>query len=310
MREIDVMVKGEFDLSATLTLPSNSEEKYPVIVMIHGSGPVDRDENAKSLKINAFKEFTTILTSEGYATLRYDKRGIGESRGDYYKTGYYDLIDDAVDVVKFAKSHESIDEERIYLLAHSEGCLVSPVVHTRTTVQGMILLSPSAEPLAETTAWQRSQMKEDMQTLSGFQGWLLRFIKADKKLDKMNDKMTRKIKSTDAPTIRYNGQKINAKWNREHEKFDVREYFSEVECPVIAITGSKDVQVKKEQVKDVCLLVKGECEHYIVDDLTHVLRKTKVEHRFSSIINDYKKQVKHPIDSELIELVSEWLKKR
>ncbi len=199
------------------------------------------------------------MTGEGYATLRYDKRGIGESKGDYYQTGYYDLIDDAVDVVNFAKSLESIDEERIYLLAHSEGCLVSPVVHTRTTVQGMILLSPSAEPLAETTTWQRSQMKEDMQTLSGFQGGLLRFIKADKKLDKM----TRKIKRTDAPTIRYNGQKINAKWNREHEKFEVRDYLKEVECLVIAITGSKNVQVKKEQVK-------------------------------------------HPIDSELMKLVSEW----
>lgn len=310
MTECDVTIKSENEISATLSLPSGSKEKYPAIIMIHGSGPVDRDENAKKLKINTFKEMTALALEEGFATIRYDKRGVGESKGDYYRAGFFDFIEDAVAVVNFVKSHRSIDENRIFLLGHSEGCLVAPVIYDRVPVQGMILLSPSAEPLGETTEWQREQMKRDMQTMGGFQGWLLRLIKADQKLDKMNEKLTRKIKGTDAPVIRYNGQKINAKWNREHEHFDVREYLTKVECPVLAITGLKDVQVKSEQAEIVCALVQGKCESHILPDVTHLLRKTVVPDRFSSIMNDYKNQVKQPIDPEIMQLVSDWLRKQ
>ena len=309
MVECDVIIESEKQISATLSLPSGSGEQYPAVIMIHGSGPIDRNENAKKLKMNTFKEMAALSNEEGFATIRYDKRGVGESKGDYYKAGFFDFIEDAVAVVNFVKSHRSIDENRIFLLGHSEGCLVAPVVHDRVPVQGMILLSPSAEPLGETTAWQREQMKRDMQTIDGFQGWLLRLIKADQKLDKMNEKLTEKIKGTDADVIHYNGQKINAKWNREHEHFDVREYLTKIDCPVLTISGMKDVQVKSEQAEVVCNLVKGECESHILPDVTHLLRKTEVPDRFSSIMNDYKNQVKQPIDPELKQLVSDWLRK-
>ncbi len=310
MEEYDVFIESEYQIAATLSLPSNGEEKYPVVIMVHGSGPVDRNENAKRLKINAFKELSELATEEGFAAIRYDKRGIGKSKGDYFETGFFDLVDDAVKVVEFAKKHPKIDENKIYLLGHSEGCLVSPVVHHRLSVQGMVLLAPSAEPLAETTAWQREQMKDDMRTMKGFQGWLLRVIKADKKLEKMNEKMTDKLKRTDAPTIRYKGQKINAKWNREHEHFDVREYLKEVDCPILAITGSKDVQVKSEHLEVISTLVQGECDTYIIEGMTHILRKTFVDYRISSVINDYKNQVKKPIDQELRNLTASWLRKQ
>lgn len=82
-------------------------------------------------------------------------------------------------------------------------------------------------------------MKKDMQIIDGFQGWLLRLLRADKKLDNMNHKLTNKIKRTDAPVIRYNGQKINAKWNREHEHFDVRNYFKKLTAPLLLLLKRK-----------------------------------------------------------------------
>ncbi|MGA9288193.1 MAG: alpha/beta hydrolase [Anaerobacillus sp.] len=310
MEEYDVFIESEYQIAATLSFPSNEEEKYPVVIMVHGSGPVDRDENAKRLKINAFKELSELATEVGYASLRYDKRGIGKSKGDYFETGFFDLVDDAVKVVEFAKKHPNINENKIYLLGHSEGCLVSPIVHLRLPVQGMILLAPSAEPLGDTTAWQREQMKDDMRTMKGFQGWLLRAINADKKLEKMNEKMSDKIRGTDAKTIRYKGQKINAKWNREHENVDVREYLQDIDCPVLAITGSKDVQVKSEDLKVISALVQGECDTYIIEDMTHILRKTSVDYRISNILKDYKNQVKKTLDQELRNLIADWLRKQ
>ena len=68
-------------LSGTLTLPS-AEGVYPAVLMIPGSGQVDRDENARKLPINAFRQISDYLVRQGYATLRYDKRGVGASQGD------------------------------------------------------------------------------------------------------------------------------------------------------------------------------------------------------------------------------------
>ncbi|WP_286885790.1 hypothetical protein [Aneurinibacillus sp. UBA3580] len=72
------------------------------------------------------------------------------------------MIDDAVAAVEFAKTHPHIHHEQIILLGHSEGAIIAPAVHKRSSVQGMILFAGTAEPLAETTAWQREQMKNEI----------------------------------------------------------------------------------------------------------------------------------------------------
>ncbi len=306
-KEQEVTIAGTYNLAGTLTIPQSREEKYPLILFVHGSGEVDRNENAKGMPINAFKELSDLAAEQGFATLRYDKRGIGQSEGDYFAAGFFDLVDDAVYALQFAKQHPEIDDERIILLGHSEGCLVIPAVHQKIPVQGMILLSGSAEPLSVTTEWQRRQLIEDMHNTTGFTGWLLRFLKADQKFLKMNDELTTKITSTDKDVIRFKGKKINAKWNREHGQFDVREYLSEIDCPVLAITGTKDVQVKPEQVKDICHLVQGQCEYHLIENMTHILRKTDVDHRFQAILKDYKKQVQRPVDHELKQIITRWL---
>lgn len=307
--EQEVVIQSAYPLAGTLTIPSNDKAKHPIVIMVHGSGDVDRNENSKHLKMNAFKELSDLIADLGFVTLRYDKRGIGDSGGDFYETGFFDLIDDAVAAVQYAKDHPQIDDGQIILLGHSEGCLVAPAVNKQVEVQGMILLAGTAEPLADTTAWQREQIKEDINSKTGFEGFLVRLLKVANKLDKTNDKLTKKMMATDKPVIRYLGRKMNAKWNREHLQFDVRDYLAEVTCPVIAITGTKDVQVRPSDTEKICELVQGECEHYLIQDMTHILRKTAVKPQISNIIKDYKKQVQNPIDSELKDEVTSWLQK-
>ncbi len=98
--------------------------------------------------------------------------------------------------------------------------------------------------------------------------------------------MSDEIRRTNAPTFRYKGQKINTRWNREHENVDVRKYLQDVDCPLLAITGSKDVQVKREHVKVMLGLAQGECNTYIIEDMTHILRKTLVDYCISNILKD------------------------
>jgi pimeloyl-ACP methyl ester carboxylesterase len=306
--EQEVTIEGTYHLAGTLTLPQNKEEKHPLILFVHGSGELDRNENAKGLNINAFKELSDLAADQGFSALRYDNRGIGQSGGDYFSTGVFDLVEDAAAAVQFAKKHPQIHSEQIVLLGHSEGCLVIPAVHQKIPVQGMILLSGSAEPLAVTTEWQRKQIIDDFHQTKGFAGWLLRLLKADQKLLNMNTQLIEKLNSTTEDVIRFKGKKINAKWNREHVQFDVREYLTNVECPVLAITGTKDVQVKPEQVKGICELVQGRCDHHLIENMTHMLRKTDVNYGFQAILKDYKKQVRKPVDDELKQIIVEWLK--
>jgi uncharacterized protein len=306
-KEIEVMVHGEFPLAATLTIPEGENQKYPLVVMVHGSGPTDRDSNAKGMPMNIFKQLSEVVVSEGFASIRYDKRGVGESKGDFYETGVHDLINDAQAVVEFAKKHPNIDGENVILLGHSEGSIIAPYVYEKVAVDGMILLAGTAEPLAETMTWQREEIMKDIRSVKGFQGWLLRLLKVDEKITKMNDDLTKILLGTDAPVIKYKGKKINAKWNREHIHFDVSKPLQKVTCPVLAITGTKDVNVKVNDVEKIKALVQGECETQIIQDMTHLLRKTEVEYSFSKIMNQNKRSLKQPIDSELKDKIISWL---
>ncbi|WP_088006951.1 alpha/beta hydrolase [Indiicoccus explosivorum] len=306
--EQEIRIEGAAALAGTLTLPKEGAGPFPAVVFVHGSGDIDRNGNAKRLPINAYKELGDLAASLGFATVRYDKRGVGKSEGDFYSAGLFDLIDDVERVVQFAASHPAIDENGLILLGHSEGALIAPAVNKRQNVQGMILIAGTAEPLGDTTAWQRAQMKEDMQTKTGFQGFILRLLKVDQKIEKMNTQMAEKLLSSDEPVMRFKGQKINAKWNREHGQYDVRDYLPDVTCPVLAVTGQKDVQVKPEQVQGICGLVSGPCEARLIPDMTHILRKTDKDPSISSIMNDYKKQIKEPVDDELKQVIGDWLR--
>jgi len=307
-KEMEVMVQGEFSLAATLTFPEGESQKYPLVVMVHGSGPTDRDSNAKGMPLNIFKQLSDVVVSEGFASIRYDKRGVGASKGDFYETGVYDLINDAYTVVEFVKKHPNIDSENVILLGHSEGSIIAPFVNEKVPVDGMILLAGTAEPLAETLTWQREEIIKDVRSVKGFQGWLIRLLKVDQKITKMNEDLIQALLASDEPVIKFKGKKVNAKWNREHIHFDVSKPLQNVTCPVLAITGTKDVNVKVSDLEKIKSLVQGECETHIIQDMTHLLRKTDVEYSFSKIMNNNKKTLKQQIDSELKDKIISWLR--
>ncbi len=94
-KEMEVTIQGQFPLAATLTILEGVIEKYPLIVLVHGSGPIDRDSIAKGMRMNIFKELSDLVVAEGFASIRNDKRGVGASKGDYFEMGVHDLINDA-----------------------------------------------------------------------------------------------------------------------------------------------------------------------------------------------------------------------
>lgn len=119
---------GGINLSGELTLPSE-KGLFPGIVLFSGSGPHDRDGSTKS--IPGYRPFAVIaehLAEKGYAVLRYDDRGIGESTGDYLSAVEDDFISDAESAVRFLLSQKEIDSRNVGVLGHSEGALIAAQV--------------------------------------------------------------------------------------------------------------------------------------------------------------------------------------
>ena len=130
-REGDVSVRmpgNGFNLAGTLSQPSGappaeSEGRYPAIVLVGGSGPIDRDETVSGIAV--FGMLATPLADAGYYVLRYDKRGIGQSGGRAEAASLQDLAEDVRAVVGFLRKRKDVDPKRIVLFGHSEGGLVS-----------------------------------------------------------------------------------------------------------------------------------------------------------------------------------------
>ena len=120
-------------LAGTLTLPPTAGP-HPVVVLVSGSGPQDRDESfGGGIAIKPFRLLADALTREGVAVLRYDDRGVGESTGDFSTAILDNFATDAEAAIQYLLTRDDIDSDQIGLLGHSEGGLIAAVLGARNT---------------------------------------------------------------------------------------------------------------------------------------------------------------------------------
>ena len=117
------------NIYGTLTVPAG-DKKVPVVLIIAGSGPTDRNGNSDQggLKTNAYKMLADSLQQAGIACLRYDKRGVGESSGALKTEDsirFEDIVDDAAGFIKMLKADPRFS--KVTVLGHSEGSLVGMI---------------------------------------------------------------------------------------------------------------------------------------------------------------------------------------
>lgn len=151
-RETSVTVGAKgWPLPGTLTLPVGSGP-FPAVVLVHGSGPNDRDETIGPNK--PFKDVALGLSSRGIAVLRYDKRTrthrsrIGRIVGKL--TVDEEVIDDAVAAIQFLKTWSEISSKRIFLLGHSLGGYLAPRIAFRVPdLAGVIVFAGAARPIED-----------------------------------------------------------------------------------------------------------------------------------------------------------------
>lgn len=148
-REGEVRVGAEpWLLPGTLSIPVEGGP-HPAIVLVHGSGPHDRDETVGGTKV--FRDLATGLASRGIAVLRYEKRTkVHGAKMSADVTVEGEVIEDALAALELVRGHPAIDSDQVYIAGHSLGAQLAPEIARRDGhVAGAILLAAPARPIGD-----------------------------------------------------------------------------------------------------------------------------------------------------------------
>jgi dienelactone hydrolase len=150
--EVSITVgTGEWSLPGTLTMPKGAGP-FPVVVLVHGSGPLDRDE---TIGVNKpFRDLAGGLASRGIAVLRYEKRTKQYSSkiAPIIKqmTVKEETIDDAVAAVARIRKTVGIDSQKVFVLGHNLGGMLLPRIATiDPKIAGLIIMAGATRPLED-----------------------------------------------------------------------------------------------------------------------------------------------------------------
>lgn len=255
-REEDVTYanKAQGDtLAATLTVPPG-KGPFPAVLLIAGSGPHDRDESLLGHK--PFLVLADYLTRKGIVVLRADKRGLGKSTGDYASATTADFATDAEAGVAYLKTRSEVDPHRIGLIGHSEGGIIAPMVAAQDhTIAFIVMMAGSGLPGAQVIVDQMLLIseaggvpREQAEKSAERERELLSLVVNEKDEAVLQKELRENLAGqTPDPQIDAQIKSLTSPWYRYFLAYDPAVALRRVKCPVLAIDGSKDLQVPPEE---------------------------------------------------------------
>ena len=241
---------GGVTLAGTLTIPSGSGP-FPAVILITGSGAEDRDETIFGHK--PFLVLADDLTRKGVAVLRVDDRGVGGSTGSVPASTSEDFAGDVLAGISFLMGRKDIDPARIGLIGHSEGGIIAPMVALRSkNVAFIITLAGPGIPGAELLALQNTVMaramgmrEDELQRANALNQRLYAAV-ATAPDGKSAEAAVRPIltQSPGTPATHEAAvRELTSPWFRYFIKYDPAPALAKVKCSILALNGSKDMQV-------------------------------------------------------------------
>jgi uncharacterized protein len=294
---IEFEVDGGVRLVGVLTRPKGAEDA-PAVLLLSGSGPLDRDSNMPGQALDVSSALATTLGAHGVASLRYDKRGVGESGGQWVRTGFQEETDDAAAALVALRRAPGIDPGRLTIIGHSLGATIAiRLAESYDRIAGIVLLSVACRSGLDVMGWQSQRIAV---SLRGLRRPLRRpFL--------WNQARTRRrLLDSTGDVIRITGIVQPARWFRELMEYEPVRDLPAVRCPVLAITGRSDIQVDPEDIGRIGALVAGPFTGETPEGLTHLLRV----HPGRPSLGTYRAQMKKTVDVALLERVAAWTKER
>ncbi len=224
---------GKGELPGTLAMPDGAGP-FPAVVLVHGSGPQDRDETVGSNR--PFLDIARGLAAQGIAVLRYEKRSKARPQdfaGDDY-TMDDETTHDALAAVAALASTKGVDGRRVFVLGHSQGGMLAPRIARQSgKVAGLILLAAPARPLL-------TILPEQNRYLFAMDG----SIGADEQafLDKL-DRQIAAIRGPGAVSAKDSPLGLPAHYWRTFDAIDPVADAKAVALPMLLLQGGRDFQV-------------------------------------------------------------------
>ena len=309
-------------LNGTLTLPE-PEGLFPVVIMISGSGPQNRDEEIVGHK--PFLVISDYLTRSGIAVLRFDDRGLGESLQEYFNNyTAEDFVNDVSGAVEFLKTQKTIDITNIGLLGHSEGANIASMVASRRNDISFIILFAGAGLTGEEIMlsqykliFEAQGMKQSKinKQISFFQS-VFKIVKtqqdnniAIKDIELAFESHISKINLFNKRKFKQLSSIYLSPWMRFFIIHNPSTDLRLVKCPVLALIGELDIQVPS---KENIIAIKKALEEGGNPDFT-ALEIPNVNHLFQNAktgnITDYRK-IKETIAPEALDIIEKWISER
>jgi Dienelactone hydrolase and related enzymes len=266
----DVIYKNadkSIQFGATITMP-NGKGPFPAAILVTGSGAQNRDEEIMGHKI--FAVLADHLTRKGFVVLRVDDRGVGKTTGDFSSATSMDFANDLDESIGYLKSRSEVDKNKIGLIGHSEGGMIAPMVATkRNDIDFIVLLAAPGIKIKDLMTEQNAAIllssgisSNATKAYTTFYDKLLTTIINSPDSVSAKDNTTRLVKEwiqqTDTTIIKELGwadentrtEIVNSivsafasPWFTYFLKFDPQLYLEKIQSKVLALNGSKDLQV-------------------------------------------------------------------
>jgi uncharacterized protein len=254
--------RGGIQLAGTLTIP-RSQGPFPVVLLITGSGPQDRDETIFGHK--PFLVLADYLTRRGIAVLRVDDRGVGGSTGNVHDATTADFADDVLAGVEYLKGRKEINAMQIGLIGHSEGGIIAPLVASRSRdIAFIVMMAGTGLPGEEILYLQAAAIlksagadAERLARQKAIQERMFAVLRqekdntaAEKKIRAAMEDLLSKLGKEDKqqmvdalPLLEGQIQGVLTPWFRYFLNYDPRPALRKVTCPTLVLNGEKDLQV-------------------------------------------------------------------
>lgn len=298
--DVDVRIPAAgFSLAGTLTMPpAQGKLKHPAIVLVQGAGPIDRDSAAAGFPI--FAQLAGQLADLGYAVLRYDKRGVGQSGGRTETVTLQDYAEDLIAAVKWLDKRDDINDRRISIAGHSEGASVAMLAAAREKrIASVVLMAGMGTTGRELIMEQQQHMLNAAKVAEGeragkveLQQKILEAAIAEKGWEELPPEVRRAV---DTP------------WYRSLLTFDPAKVMPRIKKPVFILQGELDRQVPPHHADKLAALAKAREDNRRLD-IKHL---PGVNHLFlpakTGDLSEYGSIAGQSIAPEVARTIAAWL---
>lgn len=244
---------GTATLAGTLTIPQGAGP-FPAVLLLSGSGPQNRDEFLAGHR--PMLVLADYLARKGIAVLRYDKRGIGKSTGDFAAATTEDFAADAGTALAYLKARKEVVPGKTGVLGHSEGALIAPILGGGGSAGWIVLLAGPAQTgekimlaqsraIASAAGMPIAQVEQSL----AFDRKAYELVRGEKDPAVLEKKLDAMVVSSGVAegavpaTVAAQIHMLSSPWFRYFLDYDPLLALQKVKCPVLALNGEKDLQV-------------------------------------------------------------------